>query len=148
MGQARCLDISVGYRKRVREKAPMASFVHCNAHCLDLVLQEAGKSVPFVREALSVVHDIATFLNGSALRRASFSEVQRKLIEDKRIAEEESVDVDIFREIEETDSDVSETTVLKNESVLERAPTGVRKLCVTRWLARTPACFAGCITGI
>ena len=67
--------------------------------------------MPFVRKALSVVHDICTFLNGSALRRASFSEVQRKLIGDKRIAKEESVDVGIFCEIEETDSNESETTV-------------------------------------
>ena len=43
--------------------------------------------MPFVRDALSLVHDIGTFLNASALRRARFSEVQRKLIEDRRIAE-------------------------------------------------------------
>jgi hypothetical protein len=69
-----------GVQERIREKAPMAIYVHCNAHCLGLVLQEAGKSVSFVRDALSLVHDIGTFLNASALRRARFSEVQRKLI--------------------------------------------------------------------
>jgi hypothetical protein len=57
--------------------APMAIYVHCNADCLDLVLQEAGKSVPFVWDALSLVHDIGTYLNAFALRRARFSEVQR-----------------------------------------------------------------------
>ena len=42
-------------------------------------------------DALSVVHDIGTFLNASALRRAHFSEVQREMIENRRIGEEESI---------------------------------------------------------
>jgi hypothetical protein len=52
--------------------------------------------VPFVRDALFLVRDIGTFLN--ALRRARFSEVLRKLIEDRRVAEEESTDVENFVE--------------------------------------------------
>jgi hypothetical protein len=51
------------------------------------------------------VHDIGTFLNASALRRAHFSEVQRKLIEDRRIAEEESTDVENFVENDDEGSD-------------------------------------------
>jgi hypothetical protein len=120
-----------GVQERIRDKAPMAIYVHCNAHCLDLVLQEAGKSVPFVRDAISVVHDIGTFLNGSALRRARFADVQRKMIENKRIAREESIDANVFVELEEMESDSDVHDVTK--------PTGVRKLCLTRWLARTPA---------
>ena len=118
-----------GVQERIREKAPMANYVHCNAHCLDLVLQEAGKSVPFVRDAISVVHDIGTFLNASALRRARFVNVQRKMIEDKRLSEEESIDSEVFEEHENTEYDVHDVN----------KPTGVRKLCLTRWLARTPA---------
>jgi len=118
-----------GLQERIREKASMANYVHCNAHCLDLVLQEAGKSVPFVRDAISVVHDIGTFLNASGLRRARFVGVQRKMIEDKRIAKEESIDADVFVEQEEMEYDIHDVG----------KPSEVRKLCVTRWLARTPA---------
>ena len=121
-----------GVQERIREKAPMANYVHCNAHCLDLVLQEAGKSVQFIRDAISVVHDIGTFLNGSALRRARFSDVQRKMIDDKRIGEEECIDVNDFVETEEeSDSELAVQDHTKS--------TGIRKLCLTRWLARTPA---------
>ena len=41
-----------GVQERIREKAPMAGYLHCNAHCLDLALQEASKKIPFVRDAL------------------------------------------------------------------------------------------------
>jgi hypothetical protein len=61
--------------------------------------------VPFVRDALSLVRDIGTCLNASALRRARFSEVLRKLIEDRRIAEEESTDVENFVENDDEGSD-------------------------------------------
>jgi len=40
--------------------------------------------VPFVRDALSLVHDIGTLLNASALRRLRFSEVRREMIENGR----------------------------------------------------------------
>lgn len=121
-----------GVQERIREKAPMANYVHCNAHCLDLVLQEAGKSVQFIRDAISVVHDIGTFLNGSALRRARFADVQRKMIEDKRIASEESIEVGDFVDLEEEPNSESPVNDLIKVVV-------VRKLCLTRWLARTPA---------
>jgi hAT family C-terminal dimerisation region len=91
--------------------------------------------VTFVRDALSVVHDIGTFLNASALRRARFTEVQRKFIENKRIAEEESIDVEILVENEDEESD---ETIAKNQTSTS-ASAGVRKLCLTRWLARNPA---------
>jgi Domain of unknown function (DUF4371) len=94
-----------GVQERIREKAPMAIYVHCNVHCLDLVLQEAVKSVPFVQDALSLVQDIGTFLSASALQRARFSEVQRKLIEDRRIAEEEPIDIENFVENDDEGSD-------------------------------------------
>ena len=65
-----------GIQQRIREKAPMAGYVHCNAHCLDLALQEVSKKILFVRDALSLVHDIGTLLNASALRRARFVKIQ------------------------------------------------------------------------
>ena len=84
---------------------------------------------------LAIVHDIGTFLNASALRRARFGEVQRKLIEDRRIAEEESIDVENFVENDDEGSDggTEDEKISANMS-----GTGVRKLCATRWLARTP----------
>ena len=99
-----------GVQQRIVEKALMAGYVHCNAHCLDLALQEASKKVPFVRDALSLLHNIGTYLNASALRRARFVEIQRKMIAEARITASDSINpdkltVDDVSESVSTDSD-------------------------------------------
>jgi Domain of unknown function (DUF4371)/OTU-like cysteine protease/hAT family C-terminal dimerisation region len=127
-----------GVQARVRDKAPMASYVHCNAHCLDLVLQEVGKSVPLVRDAISLVHEIGTFLNASPLRRANYKEVQRKMVEEKRILADETVEPDDIARNVSVDTDSNEIE-MKEGNVQKSAMNGVRKLSMTRWLARTPA---------
>jgi len=93
--------------------------------------------VLFVRDALSLVHDIGTFLNASALRRSCFSEVQGGMTENRRFAEEESIEVEIFVE---NDEESDEGTKDKKMSASGSSTcTGVKKLCATTWLARTPA---------
>ena len=93
--------------------------------------------MPFVWDALSLVQDIGTFRNASALRRARFTEVQGKMIEDRHIVEEDSIEVDILFEKDDEQSDDEATPdTLMSTSV---SGTGVSKACLASWLASTPA---------
>jgi hypothetical protein len=132
-----------GVQALIKEKAPMAAYVHCYAHRLDLVLQEAGREIPMIRDAMSLVHDIGTYLNASALRRAKFKAIQDDFIQQKRIAIDDAIDPETIAK--NVDSELSDGNWPK-ESCVTKKPTGFRKLCQTRWVARTPA-LQDAITG-
>jgi hypothetical protein len=125
-----------GVQALIKEKAPMAAYVHCYAHRLDLVFQEAGREIPMIRDAMSLVHDIGTYLNASALRRAKFKAIQDDFIQQKRIAIDDAIDPETIAK--NVDSELSDGNWPKKSCVTKK-PTGFRKLCLTRWVARTPA---------
>ena len=45
-----------------------------------------------IRDAINLVHDIGTYLNASALRRAKFKAIQNDLIQQKRICIDDVID--------------------------------------------------------
>ena len=132
-----------GVQALIQEKAPMAAYVHCYAHRLDLVLQEAGREVPMIRDAMNLVHDISAYLNASALRRAKFKAIQNDLIQQKRICIDDVIDTESIAN--NVDFDQSDEN-WPNERNVNKKPIGFRKLYLTRWVTRTPA-LQDAITG-
>ena len=58
-----------GVAKRVKAFAPHAHFVHCLAHCLNLAMSDAGKSVPLLQAARDVTHKLVSFVHSSSCKR-------------------------------------------------------------------------------
>ena len=59
-----------GVQKRIKDLEPRALYVHCNAHALNLVLQEAVREVPVIRDSMDYLHQTLLLLGRSAKRRA------------------------------------------------------------------------------
>lgn len=70
-----------GLATQIRNQVPAAIPVHCLAHCLNLCLQDAGRKLTFLRDALDTVRTI------NPKRAHLFSE--------KLANQEEAVDVTI-----------------------------------------------------
>jgi len=59
-----------GVQSRLKEIHPLAVYVHCYAHSLNLVLQEAAREVPVFRDSLEYLHRAAILLGRSAKRKS------------------------------------------------------------------------------
>jgi len=51
----------------IREKAPVALYVHCVSHCLNLVLNH-GSLQPMIRNMFTTLSDVINFINDSLKR--------------------------------------------------------------------------------
>lgn len=60
---------------RIKHQYPAALSVHCLAHCLNLCLQEEGRKLPFIRDALVIVREIAKLIKFSPKRSHLFQQV-------------------------------------------------------------------------
>ena len=65
-----------GAAVQIQREVPAALPIHCLAHYLNLVLEEAGKKVTPIRDALDLVHEVARLIRWSPKREASFLEEQ------------------------------------------------------------------------
>ena len=54
-----------GVQQRIKEIAPQAVYVHCYAHCLNLVLVDCTKSVPDASEFFSLMETLYVFMSTS-----------------------------------------------------------------------------------
>ena len=54
-----------GVQSRIRQVAPKALYVHCNAHCLNLCLVDCVKSVSCAAELFGLVQNIYVLLSSS-----------------------------------------------------------------------------------
>lgn len=61
-----------GLQKRVREKEERAVFVHCPAHCLNLVIQDCMKDINIARDGINLVGNLISFVRDSPKRLAWF----------------------------------------------------------------------------
>jgi hypothetical protein len=59
-----------GLQSRVKKLQPLAVYIHCYAHSLNLVLQEAARQVPIFRDSLDFLHRAAVLMGRSAKRKA------------------------------------------------------------------------------
>ncbi|XP_060846259.1 zinc finger MYM-type protein 1-like [Rhopalosiphum padi] len=62
-----------GVQKRISDIIPSASYVHCNAHNLNLVLCDLAKSTPKVSQFFDTLQDVFLFYSKSAPRWASLA---------------------------------------------------------------------------
>ena len=63
-----------GLVTKIKKEVPAALSVHCFTHCLNLCLQDVGRQVPFIRDALDTVREIAKLIKFSPKRLHLFSE--------------------------------------------------------------------------
>ena len=63
-----------GVATQIRKEAPAAVPVHCFAHSLNLCLQDAGRKVGLLRDALDIVREIVKLIHFSPKRKHLFSE--------------------------------------------------------------------------
>lgn len=82
-----------GLQARVKEIEPRALFVHCNAHNLNLVVQDAVEKIMQVKNFVGIVKELINFIRDSPKRCARFKEIQEELREDN---EEKSVAVSAY----------------------------------------------------
>ncbi len=54
-----------GVQKRIRELVPQAVYIHCHAHCLNLVLVDCVKSIPQASKLFSLVQSLYVFMSAS-----------------------------------------------------------------------------------
>ena len=65
-----------GLCTRVLELNPMALYVHCYAHKLNLAFQDASNALPYLRDLISFINALVTFVNGSGVRHSLFKTIQ------------------------------------------------------------------------
>jgi len=62
-----------GLATKIRKEVPAALPVHCLAHCLNLCLQDAGRKLSFLRDALDIIREIIKLIRYSPKRAHLFS---------------------------------------------------------------------------
>ena len=72
-----------GVQQCIREVVPHAVYIHCHAHCLNLVLVDCVKSLPEASEFFSLVQSLYVFLSASKAH-SIFSQKQAELHPDKQ----------------------------------------------------------------
>lgn len=65
-----------GLQKRINEIEPRALYVHCTAHTLNLIVQNAMMNVQKSRDFLFLVRSIIVFVRNSPKRQAIFNSLQ------------------------------------------------------------------------
>lgn len=72
-----------GVQKRIRDVAPQAIYVHCHAHCLNLVLVDCVKSNSHCSDFFSLLQSHYNFMSTSK-SHVVFMEKQKELYPDKQ----------------------------------------------------------------
>lgn len=65
-----------GLQSRVLKEEPRALYVHCSAHNLNLVVQDALEKISTVRNFIGSAKDIINFIRNSPKRLAEFKNLQ------------------------------------------------------------------------
>ena len=73
-GASNMKGVHAGVQARIASIQPLALYIHCCNHSLNLALQDTAKAVPLMRDALQWAHDVAKAINTSK-RRADFLEI-------------------------------------------------------------------------
>ncbi|KAI4811394.1 hypothetical protein KUCAC02_014304 [Chaenocephalus aceratus] len=74
-GAANISGESKGVQALLREKQPLALYVHCGPHCVNLVTQTACSSSSVVSDALNLVHKLGTLYHQSGKYDTIFKEI-------------------------------------------------------------------------
>lgn len=68
-----------GVQARIKELQPGALYVHCNAHSLNLALQETTCEVAIVRDSLQYLNDAAVLFGKSAKRKGILEQAEGRI---------------------------------------------------------------------
>ena len=71
-----------GVQARIREVAPQAIYIHCNAHCLNLALIDSVKAVRDASEFFALLETLYVFLS-TAQCHSIYQQQQKELHPDK-----------------------------------------------------------------
>ena len=64
-----------GTQALIRRQQPLANFVHCGPHCVNLVTQATCKSTPVIRDALHWIHELGCLLAQSGKCKTIFKDI-------------------------------------------------------------------------
>ncbi|XP_070406844.1 zinc finger MYM-type protein 1-like [Nothobranchius furzeri] len=64
-----------GLQAQIRREQPLATFVHCGPHCVNLVTQAACTSTPVIRDALQWVHELGCLFAQSGKCKTIFKDI-------------------------------------------------------------------------
>ncbi|KAJ8352460.1 hypothetical protein SKAU_G00239360 [Synaphobranchus kaupii] len=73
-----------GLQSRILKRNPKALYVHCQAHCLNLVLVESAKLNMCFVSFFNLVEKLYAFVANSSKRHSAFIEMQKRLYPDQR----------------------------------------------------------------
>ena len=76
-GASNMAGVYRGCQALVKFRQPLALYVHCGAHCINLVSQTACESVPLIRDCLAVVQELGALFSASSNLRTSFSRISQ-----------------------------------------------------------------------
>ncbi|XP_030214602.1 zinc finger MYM-type protein 1-like isoform X3 [Gadus morhua] len=76
-----------GLQSRIQKQNERALYVHCHAHCLNLILVESAKSNKHFVDFFTVVERLYTFIANSTKRHAAFVATQKAMNPDQRVLE-------------------------------------------------------------
>lgn len=79
-GAANMSGHTKGVQALLKEKQPLALYVHCGPHCSNLVTQTACGSSPVVSDALNSVHKLGTLYHQSGKYKTTFKEIAQSEI--------------------------------------------------------------------
>lgn len=68
-----------GLQSRILKQNPKALYVHCQAHCLNLVLVESAKSNMAFLSFFNIVEKLYAFVANSSKRHAAFIAMQKRM---------------------------------------------------------------------
>jgi hypothetical protein len=64
-----------GCQAIIAEEQPLALYVHCGAHAVNLVSQSVSDACPTVRDALQVINELGVLFSSSITARSTFSNI-------------------------------------------------------------------------
>lgn len=74
-GASNMAGVYNGCQAIVREAQPLALYVHCGAHCANLVAEKTCMSVIIVRDAVNVVQELGAVFSSSLTARSIFARI-------------------------------------------------------------------------
>ena len=75
-----------GVQKRIRDKAPLAYYVHCHGHRLNLVLVASSKAVPEANDFFCILEKLYILI-GNSVVHSRFVELQHEMFPGEKIRE-------------------------------------------------------------
>ncbi len=66
-----------GVQAHLKKDQPLAVYVHCGPHCVNLITQATSVSSPIIRDAMHLVHELGVLFNQSGKFKAIFTAIAK-----------------------------------------------------------------------